>query len=259
MLLGATPLLSGWAEGREPPRRTPFRSSGWSWVMAWAWGTGQASAVEWTLEVYSPVGALVSPPWWSWVTGSPWGTVMLKGEIVFCCAEFGWDTGMACNVLKGAMLLWGLESVGVRSYLGLFDLDNASLANEWSVATFSLLSWPSTLPTPTAVISPSTSSTHFTGAVRNNCSDSGDAKSSTFLTAGSKTGIIPHRKSKFPPYFLGILSISIKALSVGNTSWWPRMKILEVVMGSNHFLIQPQTVGKNEGAPMIYAVNVDIA
>ena len=29
------------------------------------------------------------------------------------------------------------------------------------------------------------------------------------------------------------------------------MNILEVVIGSNHFLIQPQTVGKNEGAPMI--------
>ena len=30
------------------------------------------------------------------------------------------------------------------------------------------------------------------------------------------------------------------------------MKILEVVIGSNHFLIQPQTVGKNAGAPMIW-------
>jgi len=30
-----------------------------------------------------------------------------------------------------------------------------------------------------------------------------------------------------------------------------RMKILEVVIGSNHFLIQPQTVGKNAGAPII--------
>lgn len=29
------------------------------------------------------------------------------------------------------------------------------------------------------------------------------------------------------------------------------MKIFEVVMGSNHLLIQPQTVGKKEGAPMI--------
>ena len=33
------------------------------------------------------------------------------------------------------------------------------------------------------------------------------------------------------------------------------MKILDVVMGSNHFLIQPQTVGKKDGAPIIYTVN----
>lgn len=32
------------------------------------------------------------------------------------------------------------------------------------------------------------------------------------------------------------------------------MNILEVVIGSNHFLIHPQTVGKKEGAPMIYGV-----
>jgi len=30
------------------------------------------------------------------------------------------------------------------------------------------------------------------------------------------------------------------------------MNIFEVVMGSNHFLIHPQTVGKKEGAPMIW-------
>lgn len=30
------------------------------------------------------------------------------------------------------------------------------------------------------------------------------------------------------------------------------MKIFEVVMGSNHFLIQPQTVGKKAGAPIIW-------
>jgi len=35
-------------------------------------------------------------------------------------------------------------------------------------------------------------------------------------------------------------------------SWFPRMKILEVVIGSNHFLIQPHTVGKNAGAPIIW-------
>lgn len=30
------------------------------------------------------------------------------------------------------------------------------------------------------------------------------------------------------------------------------MKIFDVVIGSNHFLIHPQTVGKNAGAPMIW-------
>jgi hypothetical protein len=31
------------------------------------------------------------------------------------------------------------------------------------------------------------------------------------------------------------------------------MKIFETVMGSNHRLTQPHTVGKNPGAPTIYA------
>ena len=39
---------------------------------------------------------------------------------------------------------------------------------------------------------------------------------------------------------------------MGRTSLSERMKILDVVIGSNHFLIHPQTVGKNEGAPIIY-------
>lgn len=44
----------------------------------------------------------------------------------------------------------------------------------------------------------------------------------------------------------------MKASRVGIRSWWERMKILEVVMGSNQRLIQPQTVGKKAGAPIIY-------
>jgi len=32
------------------------------------------------------------------------------------------------------------------------------------------------------------------------------------------------------------------------------MKILEVVIGSNHFFIHPQTVGKKPGAPMTWEV-----
>ena len=36
-----------------------------------------------------------------------------------------------------------------------------------------------------------------------------------------------------------------------------RIKILETVMGSNHRLIQLQTVGKNAGAPMIWSTEVN--
>ena len=65
---------------------------------------------------------------------------------------------------------------------------------------------------------------------------------------------MPHSKSRPPPYFWGILAMSMKAERVGRTSAAERMNILEVVMGSNHFLIQPQTVGKKDGAPIIYHV-----
>ncbi len=68
---------------------------------------------------------------------------------------------------------------------------------------------------------------------------------------GSRFGNFPYSKSSFPPYFFGIFSTSIKAERAGRTSCWARMNILEVVIGSNHFLTQPQTTGKNEGAPMI--------
>ena len=42
---------------------------------------------------------------------------------------------------------------------------------------------------------------------------------------------------------------------VGLTSDGERMKILEVVTGSNQRFIQPQTVGKKAGAPMIWVEN----
>lgn len=73
------------------------------------------------------------------------------------------------------------------------------------------------------------------------------------LMSGSNFGNFPYSKSSCPPYFFGISSILMKEERVGSTSCWARMNILEVVMGSNHFLIQPQTTGKNEGAPMILA------
>ena len=93
----------------------------------------------------------------------------------------------------------------------------------------------------------------LTDAVRNNLSASVDLEERlrTARTAGSRTGVKPHSKSKSPPNFLGMFSMSMKAVSVGRTSLAERMNIFEVVIGSNHFLIQPQTVGKNEGAPMI--------
>ena len=116
----------------------------------------------------------------------------------------------------------------------------------------SLRSWPSTLPTPSAIISPFSSSIHRTGAVKNISSDA--CKSKAALTCGSMSGNLPHSKSNCPPYFFGMFSISMKDESVGRTSLSERIKILDVVIGSNHFLIHPQTVGKKEGAPIIYNV-----
>ena len=75
--------------------------------------------------------------------------------------------------------------------------------------------------------------------------------------SGSIEGIIPHSKSRSPPYFLGILETSMNAERVGFTCSWERMKIFDVVIGSNHFLTQPHTVGKKDGAPMIW-LNVRI-
>lgn len=49
--------------------------------------------------------------------------------------------------------------------------------------------------------------------------------------------------------------MSMKDVRVGRTSLAERMNIFEVVIESNHFLIQPQTAGKNEGAPMIWREN----
>jgi hypothetical protein len=43
----------------------------------------------------------------------------------------------------------------------------------------------------------------------------------------------------------------MKEVRVGWTSAADRMKIFDVVTGSNQRLIQPQTVGKKPGAPII--------
>ena len=49
--------------------------------------------------------------------------------------------------------------------------------------------------------------------------------------------------------------MSIYLVSVGWTSFEDNTKILETVTGSNHRLIQLQTVGKKDGAPMIWVSN----
>ena len=41
-------------------------------------------------------------------------------------------------------------------------------------------------------------------------------------------------------------------VKVDLTSEADRIKILDVVAGSNHFVMNPQMVGKKAGAPMIY-------
>src|ERR1700722_887212 len=64
-------------------------------------------------------------------------------------------------------------------------------------------------------------------------------------------GSIPKSQSKFPPYLLGKSSGCIKDESVDLTSCFPSINIFETVTGSNHRLIQPQTVGKKAGAPII--------
>lgn len=160
-----------------------------------------------------------------------------------CFCETAWLTGRLFGILFCMRRLWTwLECVAIR------------VASECKVATSSFLCFPSKLPTPRAVISPSSpASIQRTGAVRNNFSVSEPGtRVKHCLTWGSSNGNFPHSKSSLPPYFLGMSSISMKEVSVGKTSWLDRMKILEVVMGSNHFLIQPQTVGKKDGAPMIY-------
>jgi hypothetical protein len=119
----------------------------------------------------------------------------------------------------------------------------------------SVRGFPSTLPTATASIEPSGSSRHLfgprgmlVGAVP---SEPGTFQSRAFCIAGSRLGRSPHAKLRVPPYFFGMFSTSIYLESVGRVSASERMKILETVMGSNHRLIQLQTVGKNPGAPII--------
>lgn len=164
-----------------------------------------------------------------------------------CCADWLFAVaGLVGSVVVSVRWLWKLlECVATR------------VARACRTATRSLCCFPSKVPTLSAVISPSSplspSSIHLMGDARKRVSASFvDSMLRCCLMFGSRFGIFPYSKSSFPPYFFGIFSISIKEERVGRTSCCARMNIFEVVMGSNHFLTQPQTTGKNEGAPMTF-------
>ena len=148
----------------------------------------------------------------------------------------------------------------VRWLWKLLECVATRVARECRTATRSLRCFPFKFPTLRAVISPSSppssSLTHRIGDATKKVSASlVDSMVRCCLIFGSRFGNFPNSKSNVPPYFLGMSSMSTKEESVGNTSCWARINILEVVMGSNHFLTQPQTTGKNEGAPMILEVS----
>lgn len=179
---------------------------------------------------------------------------MLVGWLrgVMAPLETGWPCGATwlfevadltgSVVVSGCWLCTLLEFVATR------------VARECRTATRSLRCFPSKAPTLKAVISPSSPSlTHRMGdATRKVSAFPFVSMVMCLLIFGSRFGNFPNSKSSFPPYFFGMSSISTKVDKVGKTSCWARINILEVVMGSNHFLIQPQTTGKNEGAPMIF-------
>ena len=105
-----------------------------------------------------------------------------------------------------------------------------------------------------AINVPFSPGTHLIGPCGHaRCDDSGcsgEAQVICSSSAGSRIGADPNLKSNSPPYCLGMLAGSMKVERVRKVSLGARMKILEVVIGSNHRFIQPQTVGKKEGAPI---------
>src|SRR5271155_2118029 len=68
------------------------------------------------------------------------------------------------------------------------------------------------------------------------------------FTAASIDGGDGYSQSKFPPYSFGISSRSTKASSDPLASDRLRICIFATISGSNHRLIHPQTMGKNDGA-----------
>lgn len=121
--------------------------------------------------------------------------------------------------------------------------------SESTVATTSCLTVPLSLPTAIASSLPLLARDHLIGPIGND--SRGFSQDITFWISGSREGNDPHSHFKDPPYWLGMFSGSIYFSKVAFASWAERIKILETVIGSNHRLIQDQTVGKNDGAPMI--------
>ena len=92
-------------------------------------------------------------------------------------------------------------------------------ATECKVATFSFRCFPSMLPTATAVICPSSpASIHLTGPVRKyrRLSGSGEIVRQS-RTSESRLGISLHSNASWPPYFLGMFSMSMNCVRVGRT------------------------------------------
>ena len=127
-----------------------------------------------------------------------------------CCSLLWWVVGRPA----------GAPAVSVpRLWVFLLELVATRTARECSVAIVSFLCFPSILPTLTALISSSSpASTHRTGAVRKSFSTSAPGLMlRQSRTCWSRMGIFPHSKSSFPPYFLGIFSISMNEDRVGRT------------------------------------------
>lgn len=74
---------------------------------------------------------------------------------------------------------------------------------------------------------------------------------SNLFDSSSSTGSWPNSHWSFPPYATGKSSSLINVLSILAESVADKTCILDVVIGSNHFLIHPHTVGKYDGAPTI--------
>lgn len=115
------------------------------------------------------------------------------------------------------------------------------------VAKTSLLCLPASSPTARTTFF-SSLETHLIGP----CTHSASMSPINCLVSSSNSGCMPNSHSWLPPNRFGRSSTSMNFVKVDATSAVDRMKILDVVAGSNHFVMNPQMVGKKAGAPMIY-------